>query len=226
MKSIIAWFVENPVAANLIMFAMFVAGIFGYNSLEREFIPQTTINGMSVSVAWPGASPRDVEEQLVTRIEDAVDGLDGIDYIEGSAREGSGNVNIRTKLNVDYEKILDEVKARVDTIRNLPSDAFRPEVYRWDARPDYMYMALHGPVDRLTLQREANEIRLKLTKLPGLQLSEQMSKLPEQVTIEISEDALQRYNLTFSQVAQAISGSSVNLSAGTVETTGLSLIHI
>ncbi len=220
MKSIIAWFVKNPVAANLMMFAMFVAGVFGYNSLEREFIPQTTINGMSVSVAWPGASPRDVEEQLVTRIEDAVDGLDGIDYIEGSAREGSGNVNIRTKLNVDYEKLLDEVKARVDTIRNLPSDAFRPEVFRWDARPDYMYMALHGSVDRLVLQREANEIRLKLAKLSGLQLTEQMSKLPEQVTIEISEEALQRYGLTFSEVARAISGSSVNLSAGTVETTG------
>ena len=220
MKSIITWFVKNPVAANLIMFAMFVAGILGYNALEREFIPQTTINGMSVSVAWPGASPRDVEEQLVTRIEDAVDGLDGIDYIEGSAREGIGNVNIRTKLNVDYEKILDEVKARVDTIRNLPNDAFRPEVFRWDARPDYMFMALHGTVDRLTLQREANEIRLKLAKLPGLQLTNQLSKLPEQVTIEISEEALQRYNLTFREVARAISGSSVNLSAGTVETTG------
>ena len=220
MKSLIAWFVKNPVASNLLMSVMLIAGIFGYMSLEREFIPQTTINGMSVNVAWPGASPRDVEEQLITRIEDAVDGLDGIDYIEASAREGSGNVNIRTKLNVDYEKLLDEVKARVDTIRNLPTDSFRPEVYRWDARPTYMFLALHGPVDRLTLQREANEIRLKLTKLPGLQLTEQISKQPEQVTIEISEDALQRYNLTFSQVSRAISGSSINLSAGTVETTG------
>ena len=220
MKNIIAWFVKNPVAANLMMLAMFSAGIFGYNSLDREFIPSTTINGMSISVGWPGASPRDVEEQLVTRIEDAVDGLDGIDYIEATAREGSGTVNVRTKLNVDYEKLLDEVKARVDSIRNLPPDAFRPEVIRWDARLPYMFMALHGNVDRLTLQREANDIRLKLTKLPGFQLTTQISKLPEQVTIEISEEALQRYGLTFTEVARAISGSSVNLSAGTVETTG------
>lgn len=220
MRNLIAWFVKNPVAANLMMLTMFAAGTFGYFSLEREFFPQTTINGMTVNVSWPGASPRDVEEQLVVRIEEAVDGLDGIDYLEGNARESSGTVNIRTKLGVDYEKMLDQVKARVDSIQNLPPDAFRPQIFRWDARADYMYLALHGDVDRLELQRMAKEIRLDLTKLPGMQLTDQISKLDEQVTVEISEEALRQYNLTFSQVAQAISGSSVNLSAGTIETTG------
>ena len=220
MKNLISWFVKNPVAANLLMLSFFIAGAFGYTKLEREFIPRVTINGMTVGVSWPGASPRDVEEQLVVRIEEAIDGLDGIDYIEGNAREGSGTVNIRTKLNVDYEKMMDQVKARVDGIQNLPPDSFRPQVYRWDARMDNFYLALHGDVDRLTLQRAATDLRLELTKLPGVQLTTQITKVPEQVTIEISEVDLRRYNLTFSQVAQAISGSSVNLSAGTVETTG------
>jgi multidrug efflux pump subunit AcrB len=220
MKGLIAWFVRNPVAANLMMILMFAAGTYGYFSLDREFIPQTTVNGMSVSVSWPGASPRDVEQQLVTRIEEAIDGLDGIDYIESTAREGSGNVNVRTKLNIDYEKMLDQVKARVDAIQNLPPDAFRPQITRWDARADIMYLALFGDVDRLTLQREAVALRQELTQLPGLQLTNLITKVPEQVTIEISEDALKRYNLTFTQVSQAISGSSVNLSAGSVETTG------
>ncbi|MGB6230210.1 MAG: efflux RND transporter permease subunit [Litorimonas sp.] len=218
MKKLIAYFVRNPVAANLLMFLMIVGGIYGYFNLQREFIPQTTINGMSVSVSWPGASPRDVEQQLVVRIEEAVDGLDGIDYIEGNARESSANVNIRTKINADYDKLLDEVKARVDGIQNLPPDAFRPQVFRWDARADIMYLALYGDMDRLTLQREATQLRQELSKLPGLQLTTQVSKIDEQVTIEISEEALRRYGLTFSQVAQAISGESVNLSAGTVET--------
>ena len=220
MRSLIAWFVKNPVAANLMMFVMFVTGIFGYMNLEREFIPQTTFNGITISMSWPGASPRDVAEQLVVRAEEAVDGLDGVDYIESTSREGSGSINVRTKLGVDYEKLLDEVKARVDGIRNLPPDSFRPQVFRWDARPDIMYLALYGQKDRLTLQREANEIRLQLTKLTGLQLTEQISKIPEQVTIEVSESALKRYGLTFSQVSQAISGTSVNQSAGTVETSG------
>lgn len=220
MRGLIIWFVKNPVAANLLMFVMFVVGIFGYNNLEREFIPQTTFNGITISMSWPGASPRDAAEQLVTRAEEAVDGLDGVDYLESTAYEGGGQINVRTKLGVDYEKLLDEVKSRVDGIRNLPPDSFRPQVYRWDARPDIMYLALYGDADRLTLQRAGNEMRLELTKLTGLQLTEQISKVPEQVTIEISEDALRRYNLTFTQVAQAISGTSVNQSAGTVETTG------
>ena len=220
MKNLISWFVYNPVAANLCMVAMFAGGIFGYFNLEREFIPQTTINGMTVSVEWQGASPRDVEEQLLVRIEEAVDGLDGIDYIESFGYEGGGHVNIRTKLRIDYEKLLDEVKSRVDAIRNLPPDAFRPQIFRWDAQIDIMYFALYGSVNRLELQRAATELRLHLTQLPGLQLTQQISKLPEQVTIEISEMALRQYDLTFSQVAQAISGTSVNLSAGTVQTSG------
>ena len=220
MRGLIAWFVKNPVAANLLMVAMFVSGIFGFSQLEREFIPGVTVNGMTVSVAWNGASPRDVNEQIVTRVEEAVDGLDGIDYIESDATEGSATINIRTKLGIDYDKVLDEVKNRVDGIQNLPPDAFEPQVFRWDVPNDIMYLALYGQVDRLTLQRAGNALRLKITQVPGLQLTEQLTKVPEQVTIEISEEALRRYNLTFSQVSQAISGTSVNLSAGTVETTG------
>lgn len=218
MKNLIRWFVRNPVAANLIMVLLFVGGIVGFFKLEREFIPATTFNGMTVSVSWPGASPRDVNEQIISRVEEAVDGLDGIDYIESTAREGGGSISIRTKLRIDYEKMYDQVKARVDGINNLPPDIFRPQVTRWDQRMDIMYLALHGDVDRLTLQRLGNELRLKLTDLPGLQLTTQISKLPEQVTIEVSEEALRRYDLTFNQVSQAISGSSVNLSAGSVET--------
>jgi len=155
MKSLIAWFVKNPVASNLMMVAMFVVGVFGYNNLQREFIPQVTVNGMTVSSAWPGASPRDVEEQIVVRIEEAIDGLDG-----------------------------------VDGIQNLPPDAFKPLVFRWDAQVEILYLALYGDVDRLTLQRAANDLRLEISKLTGLQLTQQISKIDEQVTIEVSEDAL------------------------------------
>jgi len=220
MRALIAWFVKNPVAANLLMVVMFLVGIFGYTNLEREFIPQTTFNGVTIDMSWPGANPRDAAEQLVTRAEEAIDGLDGIDYIESTAFEGGGSINVRTKLGVDYEKLLDEIKSRVEGIRNLPPDSFRPQVYRWDARPEMMFVTLYGDVDRLTLQRAANELRFDLTKLSGMQLTEHATKVPEQVTIEISEDALRRFNLTFSQVASAISGTSVNQSAGTVETSG------
>ena len=219
MRSIISWFVRNPVAANLLMFVMFVVGAWGYMNLEREFVPTTPVNGIQVSVSWPGASPRDVSEQIVSRVEESLEGLDGIDYIESNAFEGGGSVSVRTKLDVDQQAMLDKVKLRVDTVRNLPPDAFRPEVRQWEARPDIMYLALYGDLDQLTLQREAVKFRKKLTALTGLQLTELVSKVPEQVTIEVSEDALRRYGLTFNDISRAISGTSVNLSAGNVETT-------
>jgi len=220
MKNIVTWFVKNPVAANLLMILMFVTGIFGYVNLEREFIPQTTINGMTVNISWPGASPRDVEEQLLVRVEEAIDGLDGIDYIESTATEGSAVVTVITKLGIDYEKMFDLVQGRIDTIQNLPPDSFRPEVRRLEARFDIMYLALHGDVDRLTLQRAGEDLRRKLTQLTGMQLTNHISKIAEQVTIEVSEENLRRFNLTFNQVATAIRGSSVNQSAGVVETSG------
>ncbi len=218
MKKLIAWWARNSVAANLLMVAIILAGTVGFFKLEREFFPSTTINGMTVSAVWLGASPSDVEDQIITRIEDAVTGLDGIDYIESTAREGIGQVNIRTKVRADYNKLLDEVKVRVDGINNLPPDAYRPTVTRWDAQVDYMYLALHGDIDRLTLQRMGNDIRDEMARLPGGELTQDISKLEEEVTIEISEEELRKYGLTFNQVAQAISANSVNLSAGNVKT--------
>ena len=220
MKKIVAWFVKNPVAANLMMVLMFVMGVFGYFNLEREFIPTASVNSMSVSISWPGASPRDVEEQLIVRIEEAVDGLDGIDYIESTASEGDGTITIWTKLGIDYEKLLDQVQSRVDSVQNLPSDSFRPQLTRTDIRHSIAFLTLYGDTDRLTIQRAANDLRQKLTQLDGLQLTKQATKVPEQVTIEVSEQNLQRYNLTFNQVAAAIRNSSVNQSAGVVETSG------
>ena len=76
MRALIAWFVKNPVAANLLMVVMFLVGIFGYTNLEREFIPQTTFNGVTIDMSWPGANPRDAAEQLVTRAEEAIEALE------------------------------------------------------------------------------------------------------------------------------------------------------
>lgn len=218
MQSLIGWFVKNPVAANLVMIIMICAGVFGFTQLEREFIPQPTTNIIEVTMEWRGASPRDVAEQLMTRAEEAIDGLDGIDFVESTAREGIGNIVISAKLNADFEKLLDEVQSRVESIQNLPTDSERPMVVRRNPNVSIMFLALYGQVDRLTLQREATDLRLKITELPGFQLSEFLSKQPEQVTIEVSEDNLRRYGLTFNDVSRAISGTSVNLSAGTVET--------
>lgn len=219
MNRFIGWWVNNAIAANLLMFIIFVMGIVGFNKLEREFIPTTDFNQINISSVWQGASPNDMQEQIIFRIEEAIEGIDGIDYVEANAREGRASVSVITLVQADFDRIYEEVKTRVDGINNLPPDAFRLQVQRAPFEIDFIYMALYGGgLDRKELQRLSLDIRDEMAKLPSGNLTQMITKLEEEVTIEISEDALRRYDLTFSQVSNAISSNSLNLSSGDVKT--------
>lgn len=216
MTGIVSWFARNAVAANLLMIVAFVGGAMAYFSMEREMFPVVPVNGASVTVAWNGASPQDVEEQIVTRIEEAVADIDGLDRIFSIAYEGAGTVNIKGRDDIDMQEFLDEVKIRVDQINNMPQAAFRPQVTRWEDRNWYFGMVVHGDVDRLTLKRLADQVRDDIAALPGGELAQVQGVLDEEVSIEVSENDLRRYNLSFSDVANAIRASSLNSSGGRV----------
>ena len=215
-KGIVAWWAKNAVAANLLMVMSIVAGIAGFFLLEREVFPQADFNGASVSIAWPGASPRDVEEQIVTRIEEVMADIDGLKRMTGVAREGVGYVNLEAYLDYDIQEFIDEVKLRTDQINNLPRDAFQPQVSRWRNEDTYLGIALHGNVDPLTLKRLTDDVRDEMALLPGGDLVQAWGVLPEEITIEVSETDLRRYGMTFSEVADAIRGASLNASGGSV----------
>lgn len=225
MKSLISWWVKNSIAANLLMVAIFLMGIYGFFKLEREFTPAPKVTTIEVSGSWLGASPNDIQDQIISRIEQSVQGVDGINYIEANAREGSGTVTVHVLVTANFDRVLDEVTARVDGINNLPPDAFRLTTRRGDFEIDYMYMALYAEegTDRKELQRLSIDIEKEMAKLSGGELTQVITKLEEEITIEISETDLRRFNLTFSEVSQAISGTSLNSSSGEVKTTAGSL---
>lgn len=217
MNGLVSWFARNAVAANLLMIVAFAGGIFGYSSMEREMFPVVKVTGASVVMAWPGASPRDIEEQIVTRIEEAVANINGLDRITSISSEGSGVVNIRGRDDIDMDVFLDEIKIRVDQINNLPQAAFRPQVTRWEQRNWYFGMAINGDIDPRELRRIGREIRDAVARLPGGELAVLQGSPPEQVSIEVSEDALRRYGLTLGEVASAVRQSSLNASGGRIE---------
>jgi multidrug efflux pump subunit AcrB len=216
MQGMVAWFARNAVAANLLMVVAFLGGILSFNNIEREMFPTVAVAGASVSVAWNGASPQDVEEQIITRIEEAVADIDGLDRITSIGREGFGVVNIRGRDDIDMQEFIDEIKLRVDQINNLPQAAFRPQVTRWEQRDWYFGTVVHGDVDALTLKRVADEVRDDIAEITGGELAVVDGILPEEVSIEVSEEALRRYNLSFSEVAHAIRQSSLNSSGGQI----------
>ena len=217
MNGIISWFARNSVAANLLMIVAFIGGIVGYNRMEQKMFPVVPVAGASVSVVWQGASPQDVEEQIITRIEAVVADIDGLERITSVANEGFGVVNIRGRDDIDMLEFLDEIKLRVDQINNLPLAAFRPQVTRWEQRNWYMGMVLHGNTDARTMKRLAKRVRDDIANISGGQLAVMQAVLDEEVSIEVSEDALRRYGLSFSDVANAIRVSSINSSGGRIE---------
>lgn len=216
MFGMVSWFARNAVAANLVMIVAFLGGVLGFNQMEREMFPVVPVAGASVTMTWNGASPQDVEEQIITRIEEAVADIDGLDRITSIARESFAVVNIRGRDDIDMQEFIDEIKLRVDQINNLPQAAFQPQVTRWEQRDWYFGMAIHGDVDALTLKRVADDVRDDIAELTGGELAVLNGTLPEEVSIEVSEDALRRYNLSFSDVAQAIRRSSLNSSGGQI----------
>jgi multidrug efflux pump subunit AcrB len=198
------------------MVVAFIGGVLGFNAMEREMFPVVPVAGASVTMTWNGASPQDVEEQIITRIEEAVADIDGLDRITSVARESFAVVNIRGRDDIDMQVFIDEIKLRVDQINNLPQAAFQPQVQRWEQRDWYFGMAIHGDVDQLTLKRVADDVRDDIAEISGGELAVLQATLPEEVSIEVSENALRQYNLSFSEVAQAIRQSSLNSSGGQI----------
>ena len=200
---ILAWWAKNSVAANLLMFIALLGGVVGYFSMQRENNPGAVFPGASISVAWPGASPQEIEEQIIVRIEEALSDLDGVDELEAAAREGSGSVWVTGLPSQDAAAFIDEIKLRVDSINNLPREAYRPTVSRWQNSDQILGVALHGNIDRRDLQRMAREIRNDISStVPGASLVEIMGVLGEEVAIEVSEEAMRQYGVTFAEIAQ------------------------
>lgn len=220
MNRIIEWFVDNPVAANLAMIVIVIGGITSLPAVNKEAFPAANTGVIEINAPYPGAGPKEVEEQIIIRIEEAVGDLDGIEEISSTSRQGSGSVRVEAVQGYDVQKLLNNVKARVDAINTFPQDAERVEVREQLWRTQIMDIGVYGQVDESALKLTAQVIRDELAQLPNVSLAELAAARDDEIAIEVSEETLRRYNLTFEQVVGAIRNSSVNLPAGTIKSSG------
>jgi len=218
MNGLIAWWARNSVAANLVMIGIFVAGAIGFSQMEREMDPHVRFPGLQILVSWPGAAAQEVEEQIVVRIEESVSDLDAIEWVRSFSREGVGEIYILAEQQVDFTQFMNDVKIRVDSISSFPRDIEPPQVQQWVNRQEFMRVAVHGDLDERELKRLAETLRREAAQLPAVTVVQLFGTRQEEVSIEVSEEALRRYNLSFSQVADAIRNTSINQSAGQVRT--------
>ncbi|MCO7225602.1 efflux RND transporter permease subunit [Pleionea sp. CnH1-48] len=221
MHGLIAWFTKNDVAANLLMVAIFAIGLYSLNNrIPLEVFPDFEINQVNVRVSFPGASPREVEEGISIRIEEAVQDLTGIRQIVSRSTEGSSRITIEAEDGVELRELMDDVKVRVDAINSFPEDAERPVVSIAERRREVISAVIYGNADELTLRNLADEIRDDISAKPGItQVFLENTKRFE-ISIELSEATLKEYGLTLEQVSQVLRQNSLDLSAGNMRTQG------
>jgi multidrug efflux pump subunit AcrB len=218
MEGVIRWWVNNPVAANLLMIGIILSGYLGFVSMEREAFPQIQGDQAQVTIPWPGAAPQEVEEQIIKRIEDQLENVDNIKRVYSTAVEGMASVNIETFPDIDFNGFLDDVRNAVESIPSLPRDIENRRVERVQFRGQMMRMAVYGDLRERELFRLAEELKDEVAALPYISTILLSGVRQEEVSIELSEDAMRRYGLTFAEVARAIGNDSVNLSSGQVRT--------
>ena len=216
----IAYFAGNPVAANLLMVLILISGVVAGFRMPVEDYPPVDLRVVRVTVLFPGASPREVEEDIVRRIEESVIGFEGVDWVRSSATQGLGIVYIKLTTFAQTDKMLNDVKQAVDSIENFPPlHAERPEVKLEQVDREVLTLAVVSEVlDEDALRRAAEDVRRELLQLPSTSNVDLLGTRDREIAIELDEEALRRYGLTLWGVADTVRSVSLNLTAGELRT--------
>ena len=218
MGGLISWWVRNAVAANLLMVFIIVSGLIAWTTIEKEVQPIVKLPLIQVSLTWPGASPKEIEQQVVQRVEAAVKNIDNLRRYNSDSREGFGSIRLEAQPRVDLTQFKEDVRDALDGITSFPRDLEPPRIRTIEWKETIHYLTIRGDIGERALGRLAEELRDELISLSHVSDVDIGGTREEEVTIEVSEEALQRYQLSFGELATAIRASSINLSSGELRT--------
>jgi multidrug efflux pump subunit AcrB len=220
MKGAIEWMAKNHVAANLLMLLLVVGGLIKGLGIKQEVFPEIAMDRVGVSVAYPGAGPEEVEEGILLKIEDSLTGVDGIKEITASASEGMGTVTAEVRSGEDVNLVLQDIKSEIDRIDTFPEDAEKPVVSKMLNVTEVASVVVYGQASERALREQAETIREELLANDKITQVELSGVRPYEISVEISEQNLQRYNLTLEQVAGVLRSASLDLPGGNIKTSG------
>jgi multidrug efflux pump subunit AcrB len=218
MNGWISWMARNHVAANLLMAIFILGGLIMGFQVKQEVFPEIDLDWISTTVVYPGASPDEVEEGIILQVEEAIGSVDGIDEIKSVAAEGAGTVNAKVRSGEDVNLILQDIKNEVDRITTFPGEAEKPIVAKIVNRREVISVVIYGSASERSLREQAEQVRDEMLAMPEITQAELSGVRPYEISIEISESNLRRYNLTLNKVAQIIRQTSLDLPAGSLKT--------
>ncbi|MDT0602089.1 efflux RND transporter permease subunit [Thalassotalea castellviae] len=217
----IAWFARNHVAANLLMITILLMGLFSLKgNIPLEVFPSFESDIVSVQVSLRGATPEDTEQGVAIRIEEAVQDLEGIEKISSTSVEGSASVSIEADSGYDVRELLSDVKSRVDAINTFPADAEKPIIAIRQRIRDVMAVTVSSIYGEKEIREFAEQVRDDLLSLPQVTQVSLDAVRNYEINIEVSQEKLQQYQLTLSDISDAVQASSIDMSAGNVRTEG------
>ncbi|MEL6135694.1 MAG: efflux RND transporter permease subunit, partial [Bacteroidota bacterium] len=217
MKNLVAYFIKYPITGNVLMVAILTLGMIGLFSLRSTFFPENDAKVISIAVVYPGASPEEVEEGVVNKIEDNINGITGIDRVSSVSQENTGRVTVEVARGYDIDLVLRDVKNSIDGISSFPLGIEPPVIYKLEVLNVALQFAISGDVDLNTLKEYARKVEDDLLADPDVSKVEISGFPDEEIEIAVRENILRTYNLSFDQVRNAVAASNIDITGGTLK---------
>ncbi|MBU0698274.1 MAG: efflux RND transporter permease subunit, partial [Proteobacteria bacterium] len=219
-KGAIVWMAGHSVTANLLMLVLLLGGLYMATRIKKEVFPDFELDQVQITVPYPGASPQEVEKGIILAIEEAVQGLEGVDEVRASAREGSGTVTVEMIEGENLQKLAQDIQNEVDRITSFPEEAEKPQVVIVSRKRYVVSLALYGDQSEGVLREYSEYLRDRLLQEADITQVELTGVRNYEISVEIPQDTLRTYNLTLEEVAARIGRASVELPGGAVKTPG------
>ena len=219
MRNVISYFIKYHVAVDVIIIAFFIFGIVGATSLKSSFFPLTDSKNISVNITYPGASPQEIEEGIVLKIEDNLKGLEGVDRVTSTSRENSGNINVEIEKGRDIDFMLLQVKNAVDRVPTFPTGMEPLIVSKLEAVRQTISFAISGEnIPLVTLKQIARQVENDIRAIDGISQIAISGFPQEEIEIAVNENNLLAYGLSFPEVASAVSNANILVTGGNIKT--------
>ena len=219
MEKIINYFIKYHVAVNVIIIAFLLFGTLGLRSLKSSYFPLTESHVVQISAIYPGASPAEIEEGVILKIEDNLKGLRGVERVTSISRENSGSITVEVEEDLDINFMLLEVKNAVDRVPSYPTGMEPLVVSKLEPNRFTINFALTAVnTSLLDLKKIGRQIENDLRALPGISQINISGYPEEEIEIAVNENKLLAYGLSFNQVARAVANTNIIVTGGRVKT--------
>lgn len=220
MKRLLAAFAGNTVFANILLVIILLAGWFATESMIRESMPEMALDMIRIVVSHPGADPEEIEEGISRKVEEVLKGLEGIKQFTTYSSENRGTTIIEVKQGYDADEVLEKIRSKIEAVSTFPVDSERPVIEEMAVQHQVLSLYLTGDMSERQLKAWAESIKDEVRDLPEVTQVSLFGTREYEINIEVSEERLQEYGLTFSQVTNAVRQSNMNLAGGTIRTVG------